>query len=96
MTRKHDQATDDSMKGGLASTIDDLKQLLLGILLWSPLSFMQVRLGVCCCVQDISCRLAVAQAVGGSCQSSPSAHMLVVEPCSKDNTSCLDQTTCWF
>jgi hypothetical protein len=30
------------MKGGLTTTIDDLKQLLLGTLLWSPLTFMQV------------------------------------------------------
>jgi len=36
------QATDDSMKGGLTTTIEDLKQLLLGTLLWSPLTFMQV------------------------------------------------------
>jgi hypothetical protein len=36
------QATDDSLKGGLTTTMDDLKQLLLGTLLWSPLTFMQV------------------------------------------------------
>lgn len=30
------------MKGGLTTTIEDLKQLLLGTLLWSPLTFMQV------------------------------------------------------
>lgn len=36
------QATDDSLKGGLTTTMDELKQLLLGTLLWSPLTFMQV------------------------------------------------------
>lgn len=36
------QATDDSLKGGLTTTMEDLKQLLLGTLLWSPLTFMQV------------------------------------------------------
>lgn len=30
------------MKGGLTTSIEDLKQLLLGTLLWSPLTFMQV------------------------------------------------------
>lgn len=36
------QATDDSLQGGLTTTMEDLKQLLLGTLLWSPITFMQV------------------------------------------------------
>lgn len=36
------QATDGILQGGLTTTMDDLKQLLLGTLLWSPITFMQV------------------------------------------------------
>jgi hypothetical protein len=36
------QATDDSIKDGLTTTINNLKQLLLGTLLWNPLTMMEV------------------------------------------------------
>jgi hypothetical protein len=36
------QATDDSMKGGLMTTVSDLKQLLIGAVLWNPMVFHTV------------------------------------------------------
>lgn len=36
------QATDDSMKGGLMTTMSDLKQLLIGAVLWNPIVFHTV------------------------------------------------------